>query len=342
MQGFSNNDHKPFPTHDKILKIITDQQIFQSYIPNVTFNRAMSSPLGEKDDKPSFSIFWSYRYNKFMFKEHRYGWFGDCFDFVQRLFGYDNLTDALMQICIDFDLDQFYIKKNIKKSVVNIPKKFKKVRREIRQVNIRVTLRNWEEYDLQYWKQYGITKNWLDISGIYPIKYYFINSTTCIADKYAYVYVENKDGKKTYKIYQPFNKEKKWVSNNDRSVWELWSVIPHTFDILVITKSRKDALSIMSTCKIPAISLQAEGTTPKVQVIEELKERFTHIYLLYDNDFDKTTNYGRKYGRRLSDLFDIPQIELPELYGQKDYSDLVKAYGCEQAKEILMSVIKDS
>lgn len=339
MRGFSNNDYKPFPTHDKILELITDQQIFQSYIPNIVFNTAMSSPLGEKDDKPSFSVFWSFRYQKYLFKEHRYGWYGDCFDFVQRLYGYSSFKEALMQICIDFGFDQFHINKNIKRGVINIPKKFKKVRKA-GQVNIRVTLRDWKEYDLEYWKQFGITKQWLDISGIYPIKYYFINSTTCIADKHAYVYVENKDGKKTYKIYQPFSEEKKWVSNNDRSVWELWSVIPDTFHILVITKSRKDALSIMSTCGIPAISLQAEGTTPKDQVVEELKERFKNIYLLYDNDFDKTTNYGRNYGRRLSDLFDIPQIELPESYGMKDYSDLVQAYGPETSKNVLIDIIK--
>lgn len=342
MTGFTNVANKPFPTYSDVLKHITDQQIFQSYIPNIKFNQPMRSPLGERDDNPSFSVFWSFKYQKYLFKEHRYGWFGDCFDFVQRLYGFTSNTDALMQVCLDFGLDQYYIKGYLKKGVVNIPPKLKvQNKRRAGKCNIRFTVRKWQDYDIEYWKQYGITKQWLDIAGIYPIKYFFINSATVIADKHAYVYVENKDGVKTYKIYQPYSEINKWTSNNNNSVWELWSMMPPSHDILVITKSRKDALSIMSTCNIPSISLQAEGTIPKKHIISELKQRFKNIYLLYDNDFDKTKNYGRDYGRRLSDLFDIPQIELPEKYESKDFSDLVKAKDSKFAKSILFHIIRE-
>lgn len=341
MKGFNNKEHKPFPTYQEIFKSITDQQIFQSYIPNITFNTSMSSPLGEPDDKPSFSVFWSDRYNKFLFKEHRYGWSGDCFDFVQKLYGYETLTEALMQVCIDFGLTQYHINPNLKKGVLKVIKKVKPINKFNYKVSIDFTIRKWNDDDIEYWKSYGISKDWLKNSGIYPIKYYFINGVVCIADKYAYVYVEEKDGLRTYKIYQPFNKNKKWISNNNRSVWELWSVLPPTHEILVITKSRKDALSIMSTLGIPSVALQAEGTIPKDNVVEELKERFHNIYLLYDNDFDKSKNYGRDYGSKLCESFGITQIELPEKYGEKDYSDLVKQLGVKKASEILINIIKN-
>lgn len=343
MEGFINNDVKLFPTHTDILKHITDQQIFEAYIPNIVFNKPMNSPLGEKDNRPSFSVFWSTRYNKFLFKEHRYGWFGDCFDFVQRLFGYTNLTDALSRICIDFKLTQYKVKDSIlsNKEIV-ISKKPINKSISTHKVIIKITVREWEIHDIEYWNKFGINKEWATMANIYPIKYYFIDGVLAIPEKYSYAYLESKDGEITYKIYQPFSISNKWISNNNGSVWELWNMLPDYHNILVITKSRKDALSIMCTLRIPAVSLQAEGTIPKIQVINELKERFKNIVLLYDNDYDKKINYGRIYGLKLSEMFSIRQIEIPSEYKSKDYSELVNNYGEKKATEILLSLIKNN
>ena len=35
-------------------------------------------------------------------------------------------------------------------------------------------------------------------------------------EKYAYAYIEFKDGLPTYKIYQPFSENYKWLNNHDR------------------------------------------------------------------------------------------------------------------------------
>lgn len=346
MDGFKGQKSrdKPFPSYEDILKRLTSEQIFTQYIPDVKFNVTVPSPLGSKDDRPSFSVFWSNRKNKYLFKDHRYGWHGDGIDYVQYLFGFSTQTEACMQICLDFGIEGFYINENLEQLYNNSGVKLKSSKPKPRvAVKIQITIRDWIHEDTVFWGQYGITLKWLKYARIFPIKYYYINGNVKIADKLAYAYVETKDGKPTYKIYQPYAEHlKKWISNNDSSVWELWDMLPETHDFLIITKSRKDALAIMATMHIPATSLQAEGTVPKVVVIESLKIRFPNIFFLYDNDFDKETNYGRLYGKKLSDMFDIPQIELPEEFGEKDYSDLVKSHGIIKARKILWRILKVS
>ena len=64
-------------------------------------------------------------------------------------------------------------------------------------------------------------------------------------------------------------------------------------------------MSIKSLLNIPSVSLQAEGTTPKPHIIEELKERFETIYVLYDNDYDKEQNWGQLFGNEIADRYNL-------------------------------------
>lgn len=345
MKGFYCVEEKPIPKFHDILSRIDELDIYRNYIPKLKVNCAINSPFG-KDDIPSFSVFWSSRFNKFKFKDHRLGLSGDCFDFVMKYFNLGSLLEASMKICSDFNIDEFLIYNHINQTNPSVIVKNKtksdvfKTRPD--KFNIQVETRPWNNNDLKYWNQFGITLKWLELGNIYPIKYYWIEGYLKIADEYSYAYIESKDGKITYKIYQPFNNKRKWRNNNDLSVWELWTLLPEKGDVLIITKSRKDALSIMATANIPSTSLQAEGTIPKENVINELKGRFKFIVLLYDNDFDKKTNYGRVYGKKLSDQFKIPQIELPEEYGEKDYSDLVKSIGVYESSRLLWIFSKET
>lgn len=347
MKGFKANIGLPIPNYTDVFKLLDEANIFAYYVPNLEFNTSIKSPLGEPDNKPSFSVFWSYRKHKFIFKEHRYGYIGDCVDFVRYYFGYKNNTKACMKIFNDFGITGFKIDDDIDRKVITDHTKIQVdvLSKRRQSAKIKVTVRDWEKYDLDYWAKYGLNKQWLKFGGIYPISFYYITQYgyTDIrkADKYAYVYVEHKDSKVTYKIYQPFNKVGlKWRSNNNNSIWELWNCLPQTYDFLIITKSRKDALSIMATADIPATSLQAEGTIPKPQVIKELKERFKNIFLLYDNDYDADENWGQGYSKKLSKKFELPDIFIPDKFESKDYTDFIIKYSIKEAKYMLWNLIK--
>lgn len=343
MKGFTNRTAKLKPNFHDVFKLLREEEVYTRYIDNFTINTVVNSPIGAIDKHASFSTFYSTKKQKILFKEHRYGYTGDCVDLVRYIFNYPTNERACMRILHDFGLDEGYeIDNDIEqlpaiggggKVVISVPKTERKI-------DIDVTIRNWEDYDLKYWKQFGITEKYLKYANIYPIKYYYINGFIRIPDRHSYVYVEKKDKIITYKIYQPFSKTRKWLNNNDHSVWELWHMLPKKGNILVVTKSRKDALSIMATMRIPSTSLQAEGTIPKPQVTAELRERFKHIFLLYDNDMGKDRNYGREYGKKIAKVHGFTQVEIPDKYKEKDYSDLVKRFGVKSAKEITMEVIK--
>ena len=204
-------------------------------------------------------------------------------------------------------------------------------------------IRDWKDYDLQYWESFGISLPWLKFGEVYPISHTFITKEgkrhVFRAEKYAYAYVERKDNIVTLKIYQPKSTTRKWCNSSNSSVWDLWSQLPKTGDKLFITSSRKDALCLWENTLIPAISMQGEGYIPKQSVIEELKSRFAKIYIFFDNDFDKEENPGRQYAQILSKTFDIPYIEIPDEYKAKDPSDFVKNYGRDKLKQLINKLI---
>jgi hypothetical protein len=204
-------------------------------------------------------------------------------------------------------------------------------------------IRDWKPYDLQYWESFGISLPWLKFGEVYPISHTFITKDdkkyTFRAEKYAYAYVERKDGIVTLKIYQPKSINRKWCNSGNASVWDLWSQLPKTGDKLFITSSRKDALCLWENTLIPAISMQGEGYIPKQSVIDELKNRFKNIYIFFDNDFDKEENHGRQYAQFLSKMFNIPYIEIPDEYKVKDPSDFVNKYSRNELKQLVNKLI---
>ena len=84
-------------------------------------------------------------------------------------------------------------------------------------------------------------------------------------------------------------------------------------------------MCIWENTGIPSISLQAESYLPKQHVVQQLKDRFRKVYVLYDNDFNSTKeNYGRIFGKTMAESFDLIQLEIPNKYESKDPSDLCK------------------
>lgn len=211
---------------------------------------------------------------------------------------------------------------------------------------IKVRIRPWKPYDFEYWGSYGIPSKWLEWGGIYPISHIFIerpdNTSVIPAEKYAYVYIERKDNKLSLKIYQPFSEKFKWMSKHDSSVWDLWTRLPENGDTLIIASSRKDALCIWANTGIPSVSLQGEGYIPKENVIQQLKERFNKVFVLYDNDFQDDKNYGRAFGSQIAEKFGITQIEIPTEYHSKDPSDLYRNWGKDIMKTVILQLLQNN
>lgn len=314
---------------EDVRRVTTDYEVVNKYLGISVVPSNINSILRE-DKNPSLCIF-PYKDSLF-FKDFGTNQSGNIYQLLS-LYWNIPLNQVYRKIYNDFTSVNYKsccCKNRITKTII----------KKKSNIDIKVKIREWKPWDIEYWSSYGINKQWLNYCDIFPISHIFLihqngEQIVISADKYAYVYIERKDNKVSLKIYQPYSTNFKWMSKHDASVWDLWTKIPDKGDKLIITSSRKDALCLWANTGIPSLSLQGEGYIPKEKVINQLKDRYKKIYVFYDNDFKNEVNNGRNYGKAIADKFDLQQIEIPTEYKSKDPSDLYKNWG----KEVFLNVI---
>lgn len=311
-------------------KNISDADIAGYYLGITKIPTRICSPL-RQDKKPSFGLY-SRDGEHIYYTDFATGDKGHIIDLLRQLWGTD--YNATWERVVK-ELSPF---SSVKVNTITPKIKVGTVSKE--HSSIQVKKRNWKEYDFEYWKSYGITKEWLEFANVYPISHIIFTKDTGVstfpADKLAYVFVEFKEGHTTYKVYQPLNTNGcKWFSSHDRSVVSLWTKVPESGDKLCICSSLKDALCLWSNTGIPAIAPQGEGYTMSETAISELKRRYKEIYILYDNDAA-----GIKDSKKLAELTGFKNITLPSFAGGKDVSDLYKKVGRKQFIATILKLFK--
>ena len=332
---FNLNKEKQLISKSEILKYFNELEIFQHYIDDeVMLGKLILSPL-RRENKASFGFFVG-EGNEICFNDFKLG----KGDFIQFLRLRDGLTyfEALSKVANDFNLQDDYICKIYPKSSDNSPK-VRIIKDDMLSKYTGYYLgkkaREWQSHDVLFWRQFGIGKETLEFFNVQPISFIFIGDNCFPADKYAYCFIEMKDGVETYKIYQPFSENYKWINNHNNSVFQGWTQLPETGKTLIITKSLKDVMCLYEVAKLPSVAMQSENVLPKRHVFDQLQSRFTDIELLYDNDFDAVQNWGRIFADKFAKEFGLVDSFIPDKYKSKDFSDLVKNYNPEQARYIL-------
>lgn len=336
------NLNKEFLTKEKLMKYLTDYEVYSKYInQEIIVNKNIYSPF-RSESNPSFGFFLG-ESGEICFHDFKLRLKGDCIRFVQILY---NLTyyEALSMIAVDFDMaEDFYIKKVSRvRTLTDTSNENLNQSREkaLSKVMYKFTLgkkrREWQPHDLLYWKDFGISLKTLKKYNVEPISHTIVNGFPIVADKYAYCFIELKDGIETYKIYQPFSEDYKWLNTHNESVWQGWDQLPISAEAstLIITKSLKDVMAIDENTDCYAVSLQSENVMPKNHVVAELKERFGTCMILYDNDFDKEENWGQILGKALSEAIGVFNIKIDSKHQSKDFSDLIKNKNVTRAVEI--------
>lgn len=327
-------------TLNDILEKTTEANILSFYLGVTEIPCIIHSPL-RKDNRPSFGLY-SPNGKRIYFVDFATKDRGGVFDLLCQMW-----KCSFIEVLTRIDKDILKFCSINTPNIYNyIPCTIKSTVECKRNSDLQCKIRNWLPYDIEYWESYGISLDWLKYAEVYPISHKIIikngNKYVFKADKYAYAYVEHKEGKVTLKVYQPFNKDGyKWSSNIDRSVWSLWTKIPKFGNNLIISSSVKDCLNIMCNLGIPAICMQGEGYKPKPQIIEELKSRYKNIILFYDNDYNNPDNPGKKDSMELSLEYNLKRVEIPVKYESKDPSDLFKKYGRGRYLEIMNEILKD-
>ena len=309
---------------------IGDENIAKKYLGITKIPCVIKSPL-RVDNKPSFAIY-QHDDGSIYYMDYATGEKGSLYSLLCSLW-HSSFLDVISKIVGGFDQQQ------IECSQQQLRKQTGKIIAR-NQVALQCKVREWQSYDIDYWQSYGISLQWLKYAEVYPISHKIVikddKKYTFGADKYAYCFVERKEGKVTLKVYQPFNtKGFKWSNKHDRSVISLWTKVPEKGKRICICSSLKDALCLWANTGIPAISVQGEGYSMSETAINELKKRFERIYVLFDND-----EPGLKDGEKLSHETGFINVVLPPFKGGKDISDYYKIKGKEAFVELIHHLIK--
>lgn len=319
---------------DDILSKVTEADILSYYLGVIEVPCIINSPL-RQDRRPSFGLY-STDGIRIFYIDLATKDSGGLFDLLGHMWGTDYISTLTR---VNEDISKFCGGANIHSYT---PCAVRNTNSYNKNTDLQCKVRDWRDYDIEYWASYGITLEWLKYAEVYPISHKIVikdgHRYVFGADKYAYAYVEFKDGKVTLKIYQPFNtKGFKWANRHDKSVISLWTKVPKEGDKVCICSSLKDALCLWANTDIPALAIQGEGYGMSATAIGELKRRFKHIYICLDNDkagLDDAVSLSKKTG--------FTNVVLPQFKGGKDISDLFKVLNNkEQFKEQMLKLFND-
>ena len=298
-------------SYDPLPSDLTEADIAAHYFGLKCIPCLINSPL-RKDVHASFG-FYSPDGISVLYRDFATGEHGHLFSLLQRMWNC-SFTEMIKRI-----------------AQTNFSKKIKYIRttsiskNQEKNLTISCQTREWREEDINYWKSFGISKEWLIFADVHPISYIILKyrdyEVVHKMHELAYAFAEFKDAICTLKIYQPLSKRFKWMSSHDKSVISLWTKIPEKGERICICSSLKDALCLWANLNIPAIAPQGEGYKLKDVVIYDLRNRFSKVFICFDND-----KAGLKYAENLQAETRFTNIILPPFEGGKDISDYYKIY----------------
>lgn len=319
---------------DDILSKVTEADILSYYLGVTEVPCIINSPL-RQDRRPSFGLY-SPNGRRIYYTDLSTRDRGGLFDLLGSMW---NCSYREVLIRVNKDISKFNGSASIH---TYTPCTVRSTSTYNRDTDLQCKIRDWRDYDIEYWASYGISLEWLKYAEVYPISHKIVikdgQRYVFVADKYAYAYVEHKEGKVTLKIYQPFNKVGyKWSNKHDKSVISLWTKVPEYGDKICICSSLKDALCLWANTGIPSISVQGEAYNISNTAISELKRRYKEIYILLDND-----EAGLKDGLSLSESTGFTNVVLPKFEGGKDISDAFKILGKEKWLKLIVPLFNSS
>ena len=318
----------------EILERITSLDIFVYYLgKGVMSGGAFHSPL-RKDSKPSFTIF-KHRDGTYLYKDFSTGDVGDCFTLLSKMYGLNHggvckLIDNDFRLGLSTSKFTAPTKQFVGEHNENLEKDMPS------STTIQIKSRPWNsKEDKSFWGKYGITCEILKAYNVKAALAVFVNGDLAVeSNKYNPIYsYDFGDGR--MKIYQPYSKTYKWLSNTSSTDLQGLSQIPEKGDTLVITKSLKDVMCL-AAFGIPAVAPSSESCIIPDDVVSMLYSRYARIIILYD--FDRT---GVSFANKHRKLYGFEYLFITNGrfgtfdYEVKDFSDFIAKFGTKKASELI-------
>ena len=309
-------------TKEELFKKVDTVSIFNYYFGPFTLRSKTYPSIFRKDNNPSTGFFINNN-NECVYSDLATGEKWGAIGFVMELFnlGYQ---EALEKIGADFGL----IKKEGYTAVARVVK-----RKPIEKVEkvIQITTSGWNHITLKFWNEYSIDKNELQKHHIYPIKTLFINGFEIknIENHERYAFHFNEGDKEYLKIYSPFDKKFKWVSNCPLKIPFGYKDLPYESKTLVITKSMKD-LMVCRKYFSDVIALQNESPASwSSEILDPIINKYDNVIVWFDND-DAGINALDYYKDKFT-TFTFP-VRFRKEFGVKDPADFIKLWGKDNLK----------
>jgi hypothetical protein len=306
---------RPEITKEYILRHVSQEEIMERFLGTPVVSHHIRSPL--RDDRIATCRF--YRNNgRLYFKDFRGDFHGDCFDVVMHKYNI-KFKEAMDMIANEFGLTKSEVKRTPRPIVLE----------EREYSKIEITSQPWTNIDKRYWLSYGINGSILQQYEVKSCQHLFLNDRVIYSysdrdPAYAYKFFDG------YKIYFPKRKETRFISNTHRI--QGYKQLDKEGDLVIITKSLKDVMALR-VLGHNAIAPQSESSKLEQKLVDHLRERFEHLFLLYDNDAP-----GELNAEKTSKEHNIPMRFLPKDKA-KDVSDCIKKYGIEYTKTLINTIL---
>lgn len=318
-------------TKATILKYVDEQTIFEYYLGyQIKLGEMYYSPFREEKN-PSFNIYINSYNGRLWYKDFAHS-SGDCFRLIEELYGC-TFIEAMSIVDKDFNL-------NIRGVVQNIPKiKRPKLKAKEKKVRIEIRAQDFTKYDIEYWKKYYITTNYLKYFRVFSCAQLWIDSFPLVDWRYnknnlIYAYLYNP----TFKVYRPQQKDKreKWRNNLASNHFLGLKQLPKDENIRpIISSSYKDVI-VLRRLGLYAIDPGGEGFSLS-SLLSYLRTKFIHKPLIWYNNDEQ----GIMYAQQAAEEYDLEYVHNP-LGEPKDPSDFIAEYGPKETKDLLyeLNVLK--
>lgn len=308
----------PKLTKDYILSKITQEQIFEYYlnVPVDTSGLIKIPRVLRIDNNPTGSFYYN-MHNKLRFRDMAGGFWGDCFDLVAYLSQVDatnkkGFITVLERIAKDFKIHAYEngVFKSLPFEMTNnvVKTKTKKL--------IDIRPRDFTVNDAKFWLQGNVGRKGIDKFYVKACEYIWLNNELVYTNNpfdpaYAYYFGTDAQGIKNFRIYFPFRKDYRFMSNC--SPLQGYKQLEPDY-IGLITKSYKDVISLNSF-SIQSVAPSSESVLMSRAEWNSIKYTCSHWFSLMDYDIA-----GIKMMYKLRKEYNIPPLYFsnPRIFKSND------------------------
>ncbi|WP_455671941.1 AAA family ATPase [Phocaeicola sp.] len=180
--------------------------------------------------------------------------------------------------------------------------------------------------ELDWWAKFGITTEVLERYHVSAVSEIIFPQGRKRATELEPVFLYHFSGDKqsTRKLYAPCSKHRFMYLAKYENQYFGFEQLPSKGETVIVTGGEKDVMTLASM-GLPALCLNSETAVPEESLLKVLKERFSHIVLMYDAD-ETGIRCSSELCAQWEGKYPVSRVQLP-LKGdktEKDVSDYVR------------------